>query len=474
MPHPESEWSQIASILIDNREGNLTALDLTGYLATISYGYANTGVSETAWVADTVYDLNDIIVPLTANGYKYICTARTGDFKSGATEPTWGTALGETTSDDAITWTLYGNTGDEYSACAPLEVLGQAGSTLLRQGSGSDLVTAFSCAGVFNFMAEDEASKEHSPSDTNTDTVKTILQAIAGATMACFSHCKAYTITFDSEDSLIDSYIPADYFHVGFRESRLSAFKKALKWCKCKARIEADGAIHIFNPTISGTTYDYEYTDAVTGHNFFEKSVRNRLVIPNRIYVASHEDHTPQYTGSANDSTSHTALGRYINEYHWRRITSNSQCDAIATALLQAYQVGQERGSGYAPLNCGQEVMDYVKITDSVAGDTRTGNIGYLNRITGPGIFEFEFRFGSPEMGGLAGLGAGIDESLSLKDKVSLLVERYNLIASDVDILIRNQQIISNNQELLWNRERVRKWHITEQAIAPTPNYRLG
>ena len=67
--------------------------------------------------------------------------------------------------------------------------------------------------------------------------------------MACFSHCKAYTITFDSEDSLIDSYIPADYFYIAHGESRLSAIKKLIKTTGCKAIIKADGAVHIFVPT---------------------------------------------------------------------------------------------------------------------------------------------------------------------------------------------------------------------------------
>ncbi len=400
MVHPEQEWSQKVDILVDNRDGNLTALDLTGYTCTASYGY-NTSA------------------------------------------------------------------GDEYSACAPLEVVSQQGVTSLGEDP-SDLRTYFSAIGIFDMMAKDEAASDYSPSSSVTTTCKGFLKAIAEATLGCFAHCKAYTITFDSEDSLIDTFTPADSFKVSFKESRLSAFKKVLGWTRCKARIEDDGEIHVFDPTISGTTYNYEYNDAVTYHNFFEKSVRNRLVLPNRVYVSSHPDYTGQYTGNASDSTSYTALGRYENEYHRLRVISNAQCTAIATAILQHYQVGQEVGHGYAPLNCGQEVMDYVKITDSVAGDTRTGNIGYLKRDVSPGKFEFEFRFGNPELSGVSGLiPLSTPDTTNIYSEVVTLLGAYNALGEDMDSLIKLVNEIARRLVELENRESVPKWHVTERLIVP-------
>lgn len=344
LSHSEEEWSQVAQVLIDNRDGTLTTLALEGYSGVISYGYHTTS--------------------------------------------------------------------DEYSATAPLEVIAQKTDSM--QG---ELVTTISLAGVFNMMGEDEASAAYTPEDTNGDTVKTILTAIANKTMACFSHCKSYTITFDSEDSLIDSYQPKDYFGVGFKESRLSAFKKALAYTKCKARIEDDGEIHVFDPAdgithyISGSTYNYEYNDAIAAanHNFFDKSVRKRLIIPNKVIVMNHPDHEDSYTGNATDATSYAALGdRYIPEHHYTRPTSNAQCTAIAAAILQNYQLATEKGHGTAPMNVGQEVMDFVLITDSRASDTRKGNIGFINRWYSaypkePTRFGFEFRFGSLLLPGLAG-----------------------------------------------------------------------
>ena len=62
----------------------------------------------TAWTADTVKALGDVVVPTAGleNGFRYECTARAGDYKTHATtEPTWPTTEGATVVDEQITWT---------------------------------------------------------------------------------------------------------------------------------------------------------------------------------------------------------------------------------------------------------------------------------------------------------------------------------------------------------------------------------
>ena len=55
-----------------------------------------------AWAASTSYAVGDIVIPSTANGYTYECTtAGTSD----SSEPTWGTTVGGTTTDNTVTWT---------------------------------------------------------------------------------------------------------------------------------------------------------------------------------------------------------------------------------------------------------------------------------------------------------------------------------------------------------------------------------
>lgn len=341
--------------------------------------------------------------------------------------------------------------GANYSEAAPMEVIAQTTSS--RSGR---IVTSLGMAGVFDMMGEDHASEDYSPEDTNGDTVKVILTAIVTATMACFSHTKVYIITFDTGydagDNLINTVIPADYFSVSAGETRLSAFKKALAFCGCKARIEYDGEVHIFVP--EATTPEYVYDDVVTGHNFYEKSVRKRLTIPNKVIVSSHPDHEVQYTGTATDNASYTALLRYITDYRYIRATGNQQCQDIAEAMIKNYQLDAERGHGFAPMNCGQEVFDYVNIVDSKVGDERAGNIGYINREYSQGRFTMEFRFGKPSVGGVARPAFATEGTVS-----------YNDLLAVIDYV--NERVLDLARWFIDLREVMPKLHVEKQLIIP-------
>ena len=295
---------------------------------------------------------------------------------------------------------IYWGYGANYSLCAPLWCIAQK-----TDSRGGSIITALSLAGTFNLMNEDRASEAYVPDSSNTDTVKDILTALVEATLTCYSHCTAYVATFDDTTGIIDTFMPKDSFRIYLNDSRLSKIKQLMKHVGYKCRVEDDEEIHFFIPTTSGSTYDEEYDDVITGHNFFEKSVRKRVIIPGYFVVSSHPDHLDPFkgwTGYAKDD-GYDALPTDLQKrtYKYFRVTGNTQCTNIATNLLLHKQMDAEKGHGFAPMNCLQEVFDYVKITDSKvgSGDDRTGNIGYINRkylATGrPEDFSMEFRFGS-------------------------------------------------------------------------------
>lgn len=73
------------------------------------YSYSDFG-EYSVWTVNTVKAVGDIVVPVTANGHKYICTAVTGDFKThAATEPVWTKVVnGTQPTDDMVTWKEHG------------------------------------------------------------------------------------------------------------------------------------------------------------------------------------------------------------------------------------------------------------------------------------------------------------------------------------------------------------------------------
>ncbi len=75
----------------------------------------------------------------------------------------------------------------------------------------------------------------------------------------CFDHCTAYAVVYDSEDTLIDSYVPSDGFIIDEGSSRMDAIKSLLKYTGCDMRIESDGKPHVFVPVITGEVFDFSY-----------------------------------------------------------------------------------------------------------------------------------------------------------------------------------------------------------------------
>ena len=149
--------------------------------------------------------------------------------------------------------------GEEYSACAPMWVTAQRFDSVPGR-----LVCTLSLVGICNLMAEDKASESYQPDEEDTKTVKQLIQEIAGDTgvtmLACFNHCTKYDIAFDSEDSLIGTYIPADSFRIYLGGNRKSAIDRLLGYTKCVLLAKADGKLHCFQPTVSGSVYNYEYS----------------------------------------------------------------------------------------------------------------------------------------------------------------------------------------------------------------------
>ena len=343
-------------------------------------------LSETLKLAQQAGAINalvKLVLTLSATTYTYTKTRilnvkETGDGSLQSLEVKLDNADGELTkldlrgykgelSNGAVT-----SIGPEYSACAPMWVLAQE-----FDSDPNKLECTLTLVGICNLMSTDEASEAYQPDEDDTKTVKTLVNQIAGASLACFSLCKAYEVVWDDGyDDLADTYKPKDSFRIYVGNNRNSAIDRLLDFTLNVKVIKADGKIHIFKPTTSGETYDYEYS-LESGHPFFAKALRNRLVTPNYIKVQSRDDDDPQYSGTAQDP-SYATLPDELKKHHYKQtyLESNDQATAIAEAILAKAQMWCEAGAANVPMNVGQEAFDYIKVTDEREEDYRVGNIG--------------------------------------------------------------------------------------------------
>lgn len=244
----------------------------------------------------------------------------------------------------------------------------------------------------------------------------------SGTPLSVYEDYPAYGLVFDSEDSLIDSFIPADSFRIGLNETRLQLVKWLMGRTNCIAIPKSDGQIHIINPTTSGTDYDNEYS-LVQGrdhHNFFNKRFRRRIVSPNYIIFKNHPSHSQSYGGFAKDASADLDEGsgsgsmKEIKTLYVRPL-NGAQCTNLAEAYLSKLQMAADKGSAVLPfVHFGQEVYDYVNFVDARAGDNRAGNAGFLVMHYQPGQFNMRIGFGRAPLGvaALPGIAteAGVDE----------------------------------------------------------------
>jgi len=473
--YTEEEDNIVAQVLLDNSDAAITGKDFEQYQCIYSRGY-NTGVTRSAWVKNTAYAVDAIVTPTTVTGYQYRCTV--AGTSHATTEPTWGTALGVTQTDGTVTWEMDGNVGDEYVARSPMKVDGQEFISSMTQ-----LQCRLYLVGIPNQMREDKAESAYDQTDADTNTCKDLITAISAKTLAPYTNYSAVTYTFEGvsasyplgyDDGIIDSYAPKDYFSVQVNENRDDKIQELLDYTKCKRRAGSDGAMHVFLPTLSGDTYDYEYRLEVSGyHTFFQKNLRNRFVNPNKEVVRSHPDHATQWLGSDTSATSY-ALNKKIHTTY-RRLASSAQGAAIADAIIERYELNAERGSAVVPMNCGQELFDYIKVTDSSEVTTRTGNVQYIQencKVAGDrddGYYNMTIRFGRLNTQSISFAGAevaltaaeataarGVTTETWLLDKIADLMD-------DVKTLYENQNTMID----YLNQGIVQKWHVTELAIAP-------
>ncbi len=149
-----------------------------------------------------------------------------------------------------------GTGGNEYSQKAPLWVDYPHQVTNVR---GKSLYVQLHLKGIFNWMEDDEASADYTLAVGDGQTAKTLMKKLAGGgglLPPCYSHCVAYTIDWDDEDSLADVVCPANSFRIKKGDNRYAKMKELLSYFDGAMRVENDGHIHIFRPDLANYTFE--------------------------------------------------------------------------------------------------------------------------------------------------------------------------------------------------------------------------
>ena len=452
----EEPYNQTATVILDNSDGVVTSIDFTGYKGIISWGMTTSAGDEYSacaplWVVSSqlVSWQGGLALALSLAGIPN----RLGEDKANIQFPLQ--SGDQSTVKDLITQILKGILPSW--AASTVYALDDLVKPLNRNGYFYKCTTAGTSA----------ASTPTWPTTIgNTVTDNTAVWTCQGRELTVYESCASWTPTFDSEDSLFDSVQPQESFAISLNESRLSAIKRLLSWTKCYFRAEGDEAIHIRQPVISGTTYDYEYSLASGEHTFFNKALRRRLVIPNGIRV---RDNQNTISAAAKDTGSFSVLP--VWEYHVLPVTTTSQADAIAAAILDKYQLNATGGSGKVPINLAQEVLDYVLITDARENDSRAGNVLYIEENFAANTWTMEIQFGrGPGSNPMAVDTPGIEEVTETTDERTSTLARIAAIYREIRYLRQTLAAIVSSLEYLWaaqdgdTRERL---HVTSRLRIP-------
>ena len=170
----------------------------------------------------------------------------------------------------------------------------------------------------------------------------------------------------------------------------LGIIRRLIEMTNSALRYGNDEDMHLKYLDPAPGAYDYEYDSA---HSFLVDIRDQRLTIPNKIFII---DSIPDYTywAVANDTASQTAIGVITQVFEAPDLASNAEAQNRANAMLVRIQQESVQGRVVAPMNCGQEILDYISITDTRAGITTIGRIGLIIRTFEPGVYKIECRLG--------------------------------------------------------------------------------
>lgn len=239
---------------------------------------------------------------------------------------------------------------DRYSEAAPLWIR----NTRLISAEGQVLVQ-FDCFDIWQRLQMCRVMGDSAGAAPGWEKSTTIYDIIASLISGIT------TLTKDSSDGVIDVFKP--YYLTEVNDPIAGIINDMMAMTKCGIRMRQDG-LHVFKlPETDTGAYAYDGT-----HTHFSNISDDELTWPNRVIVVDQYPTTAvlhTYEGAAIDSVSYAKLGFYVTRiYEAPGVESNDEANDIAETILSAIQREVSLGVFIAPMNCGAELFDFVKVVD--------------------------------------------------------------------------------------------------------------
>ena len=380
----ETPFEDTAVIHLDNSDKALSALNLKGQLVTLGFGFdSNYSNVPDMWVArqeDISYQGHLITRLSLIGGWARLAMLRVmGDAIAVAN------STGSDTIKEAITarlldsMTLVEDTADGLEDVVPnalyetftprrlivQELIGLTNNLLFMRGSDMHMI-------------QRNSSQQHQITGTISGTFlegELITQASTGAT-GKFVYQMATYIVIEAETGTFT--ISAN-------------------------QLSAPSGATLSNPSAIAA-FDYLYGPLAGDHGFYQYVRSQSILEANRVMAVDKLPDTDatQHTwlGTDNNASDQAILGLTTMIFEDPSIVDQQTANDAAASRLAHIVEEATGGILIAPMNCGQEMYDYIQVDDDRAGFTSGENneeshrVGNIVRNYSPGVYTIELGFG--------------------------------------------------------------------------------
>ena len=394
--HEERPWGGGATIVLDNSDKEIGNRELRGAKVTIGYGYVVGGSGEESnappvWVhtqrsisfegtlaiqLDCIDVWNKLALDIKVGGGVDLKVAGDGEMQDrfevgmqvvGANSGVMGT----------VARVVDGSSITVVKIMSTISESGKATQDTFKNGE-SISVTPIPASGPATITDIDVSSWRggRGPGWAGSDTILDILKQAASGTAS---------VSLSASDGIINTTKPT--FFTNINTTALKIMQDLVARTKTALRVNSSGNIEVLSIKTDPQPI-YTYTDSQ--HAIFQDVHDRRLVLPNRIvvYNSGEVDNlggTLEHTGVAEDTDAQERYGTSSAPVHVDRLVdmpaqSDKEAEEISGAILRRVQMEAVTGTIVAPMNCAQELFDYVKVIDGRSGLTATGWVGSIVR----------------------------------------------------------------------------------------------